>query len=128
MGTSDMETWVLPILTIVAGIITALITSQGLWSHLSTKSNKVSAESELLRGLAHTRIMSLCEKYIDRGWITPEEYEDLITYLYHPYLELGGNGTVKKMVDNEINRLPVRHIDMSLEQANANRRCYTKGE
>ncbi len=113
MGASDMETWVLPVLTIVAGIVTSLITSQGLWAHLSTKCQKDSAESELLRGLAHTRIMSLCEKYIDRGWITPEEYEDLITYLYHPYLELGGNGTVKKMVDNEINRLPIHHIEMN---------------
>ena len=110
MDTSDMETWVVPILTIVAGIITSLITSQGLWAHLSAKWQKDSAESELLRGLAHTRLMDLCEKYIDRGWITPEEYEDLITYLYHPYLKLGGNGTVKKMVDNEINRLPVQHI------------------
>lgn len=113
MGASDMETWVLPILTILAGIITSLITSQGLWAHLSAKWQKDSAESELLRGLAHTRIMSLCEKYIERGWITPEEYEDLITYLYHPYLELGGNGTVQKMVDNEINRLPIRHIEMN---------------
>ena len=111
MDTSDMETWVLPILTIVAGIVTSLITSQGLWAHLSEKWQKDSAESELLRGLAHTRIMSLCEKYIERGWIAPEEYEDLITYLYHPYLELGGNGTVKKMVDNEINRLPIRCIE-----------------
>ena len=110
MDTSDMETWVVPILTIVAGIITSLITSQGLWAHLSAKWQKDSAESELLRGLAHTRLMDLCEKYIDRGWITPEEYEDLVTYLYHPYLKLGGNGTVKKMVDNEINRLPVQHI------------------
>lgn len=113
MDASDMETWVLPILTILAGIVTSLITSQGLWAHLSAKWQKDSAESELLRGLAHTRIMSLCEKYIDRGWITPEEYEDLITYLYHPYLELGGNGTVKKMVDNEINRLPIHHIEMN---------------
>ena len=113
MDASDMETWVLPVLTIVAGIVTSLITSQGLWAHLSEKWQKDSAESELLRGLAHTRILSLCDKYIDRGWITPEEYEDLITYLYHPYLELGGNGTVKKMVDNEINRLPIRHIEMN---------------
>ena len=113
MDTSAMETLWLPILTIVAGIITSLITSQGLWSHLSTKSRKDSAEADLLLGLAHTRIMNLCEKYIERGWITPEEYEDLITYLYNPYLELGGNGTVKKMVDNEINRLPIHHIKMN---------------
>ena len=117
MGASDMETWVLPILTIVAGIVTSLITSQGLWAHLSAKWQKDSAESELLRGLAHTRIMSLCEKYIERGWITPEEYEDLITYLYHPYLELGGNGTVQKMVDNEINRLPIHHIEKNQDIA-----------
>ena len=128
MDTSAIETLVLPILTIAAGIITALISSQGLWSHLSTKSRKNSAEADLVRGLGHTRIMDLCDKYIKRGWITPEEYEDLITYLYQPYLELGGNGTVKKMVDNEINRLPMRHINMSPEQANANRRCSTKGE
>lgn len=110
MDTSGIETWLLPILTIISGIITSMITSQGLWAHVSEKSHKDSAESELLRGLAHTRITNLCEKYIDRGWITPEEYEDLITYLYHPYLELGGNGTVKKLVENEINRLPIRHI------------------
>ena len=115
MDTSAIETLVLPVLTIAAGIITSLITSQGLWNHISTKSRKDSAEADLLRGLAHTRIMSLCEKYIERGWITPEEYEDLITYLYHPYLELGGNGTVKKMVDNEINRLPIQHIKTDLD-------------
>lgn len=112
MDTSGIETWLLPILTIISGIITSMITSQGLWNHVSEKSHKDSAESELLRGLAHTRIMNLCEKYIDRGWITPEEYEDLITYLYHPYLELGGNGTVKKMVENEVNRLPIQHIEI----------------
>ena len=128
MDNSAMVTLGLPILTIVAGIVTSLITSQGLWNHVSTKSRKDSAEADLLLGLGHTRIMNLCEKYIHRGWITPEEYEDLITYLYHPYLELGGNGTVKKMVENEINRLPIHHINMSLEQADANRRCHTKGE
>ena len=126
MDISVMETLGLPILTIAAGIITALISSQGLWSHLSTKSRKNSAEADLLLGLGHTRIMNLCEKYTKRGWITPEEYEDLITYLYQPYLQLGGNGTVKKMVENEINRLPIHHINMSVEQAEANRRCHTK--
>lgn len=113
MGASNIETWVLPILTILSGIITSLITSQGLWAHLSAKWQKDSAESELLRGLAHTRIMSLCVKYIDRGWITPAEYEDLITYLYQPYLKLGGSCvTVQKMVDNEVSRLPIHHVEI----------------
>ena len=71
MDISFMETLGLPILTSAAGIITALISSQGLWSHLSTKSPKNSAEADLLLGLGHTRIMNLCEKYTKRGWITP---------------------------------------------------------
>ena len=62
-------------------------------------------------GLAHTRILTLCGQYIERGFITPEEYEDLVTYLYTPYIEMGGNGTVKRMMENEINKLPIRHID-----------------
>lgn len=105
-----LETILIPLLTIVGGIITAFATSSGFWAHKTAKSQKNTAEENLLRGLAHTRLMALCEKYIERGWITPEEYEDLIVYLYQPYIELGGNGTIKKMVDNEINKLPIRHM------------------
>jgi hypothetical protein len=115
MDSIALESWLLPVLSLIAGVVTSLITSQGFWAHQTAKSQKNNAESHLLRGLAHTRIMTLCEKYIDRGWITPEEYEDLITYLYQPYLELGGNGTVKKMVENEINKLPIRHTSEHIE-------------
>ena len=110
MNSIDLESWLLPVLSLVAGMITSLITSQGFWAHQTAKSQKNDAEAHLLRGLAHTRIMTLCGKYIERGWITPEEYEDLITYLFHPYIELGGNGTVKKMMETEINKLPIRHM------------------
>lgn len=110
MNSIDLESWLLPVLSLVAGMITSLITSQGFWAHQTAKSQKNDAEAHLLRGLAHTRIMTLCGKYIERGWITPEEYEDLITYLYQPYIELGGNGMVKKMVETEINKLPIRHM------------------
>ena len=59
MDIAVVETLGLPILTIVAGIVTSLITSQGFWGHLSTKSRKDSAEADLLLGLGHTRIMNL---------------------------------------------------------------------
>lgn len=111
MDSIALESWLLPVLSLVAGAITSLITSQGFWAYQTTKSQKNDAEVHLLRGLAHTSIITLCTKYIERGWITPEEYEDLITYLYQPYIELGGNGTVKKMMENEINKLPIRHMN-----------------
>lgn len=40
------------------------------------------------------------------GYITQDEYENLHDYLYEPYLELGGNGTAKKVMA-EVERLPL---------------------
>ena len=46
-------------------------------------------------------------KYIERGWITKDEYENLYEYLYKPYAELGGNGSAKRVMD-EVNKLEIR--------------------
>jgi hypothetical protein len=51
------------------------------------------------RGISHQR-------YIERGWITQDEYENLHDYLYKPYEEMGGNGSAKKVMQ-EINKLPI---------------------
>jgi hypothetical protein len=48
-------------------------------------------------------------KYIQRGWITEEEYKNLNDYLYKPYEELGGNGSAKRIM-MEVNKLPIRQI------------------
>ena len=61
----------------------------------------------LLRGLGHDRIMDLGPKYIARGSITKEEYENLHDYLFVPYSNLGGNGTAKKVMD-EVDKLPIK--------------------
>lgn len=61
----------------------------------------------MLMGLAHDRIMCLSAHYMKRGYITKEEYEDLITYLYEPYLEVGGNGSATHIIEDIINKLPV---------------------
>ena len=37
----------------------------------------------------------------------PDEYEDLIHYLYDPYVELGGNGSAEKVMQ-EIKKLPMK--------------------
>jgi hypothetical protein len=58
-------------------------------------------------GLAHDRIIFLGSKYIDRGWITKDEYEDLNTYLYEPYSQFGGNGLAKKVM-LDVEKLPMK--------------------
>lgn len=39
----------------------------------------------MLKGLGHDRICYLGECYIQRGYITKDEYENLHDYLYLPY-------------------------------------------
>ena len=62
----------------------------------------------MLLGIAHDRIMYLGMKYIERGFITKDEYENLDVYLYSPYKKLGGNGACERVID-EVKRLPIRN-------------------
>ena len=64
-----------------------------------SKNNHKTAESKMLMGLAHDRIVELGMKYIERGAITRDEYENLYDYLYLPYKELGGNGSAERVMD-----------------------------
>lgn len=63
-------------------------------------------QSAMLLGLGHDRIVHLGGSYIERGYITQDEYENLHDYLYEPYVALGGNGTAKKVMA-EVDRLPL---------------------
>lgn len=60
----------------------------------------------MLIGLAHDRIVYLGMQYIERGYITQDEYENLYEYLYKPYEKLGGNGSAKRIM-TEVNKLPI---------------------
>ena len=87
---------------IITVFVTALA-STGFWTFIQSRSSKNNAEKELLVGLAHDRIIHVGKQYIRRGYITYDEYNDFITYLYNPYEKLGGNGLalkVKQAVDN----------------------------
>lgn len=85
----------------VVSLVTFLI------SRADKKSNKRTAESDMLMGLGHDRIVFLGSEYVKRGYITKEEYENLHEYLYKPYLELGGNGTAQKIM-KEVEKLDMK--------------------
>jgi len=87
-------------------ILVAMIASTGFWSFVQWIVERKSANSKLLLGLAHDRIMALCSEYIKRGSLTHAEYENLDKYLYKPYIKKGGNGVVKHMMD-KVNQLPI---------------------
>lgn len=64
-------------------------------------------QRDMLIGLGHDRIVYLGGVYIERGYITKDEYENLNDYLYLPYSAMGGNGTAKKVME-EVEKLPMK--------------------
>lgn len=95
--------WVERILTIFA----AVLASSGFWAWLQKRSERKDVRTRMLVGLGHDRIMYLGMKYIERGYITRDEYENLYEYLYKPYAEIGGNGSAKRIM-GEVDKLPIR--------------------
>lgn len=91
---------------VILTIITALLTSSGLWAFLGSRLEKNSAERELIVGIAHIELVFFGMQFLERGWITRDEYETLQD-LYNPYVKLGGNGSGKKIM-KEIENLPIR--------------------
>ena len=70
------------------------------------RSERKSASTQLLLGMAHDRIVFVGKTYLHRGFLTLDEYEDFMKYLVEPYSEFGGNGLAEKIV-NEVKKLPV---------------------
>lgn len=97
-----MEPWFQILLTVFSSVLA----SSGLWAYITKRLEKKDVKSEMLVGLAHDRIMYLGTSYIERGYITYDEYENLYEYLYKPYKKMGGNGSAKHVMD-EVNKLPI---------------------
>lgn len=100
-----MDIWV----QIAVPLVAAVLTSSGLWAVVARRADKGDAQRKMLVGLAHDRIVHLGMVYVDRGYITQDEYENLNDYLYAPYEKMGGNGSAKRVME-EVRRLPMHKI------------------
>lgn len=100
----------------VAGFLAA---SGGFWVYLMKRMrarDKVrNADSHLLMGLAQHKIIQLGMQYIERGWVTNDEFRDLRRYLYEPYCDLGGNGAAERIM-YAVQRLPFRSTNSIQEE------------
>ena len=99
-----MDNWLQMTLTVVC----AVIASSGFWAYLQARRERKDVKTRMLVGLAHDRILSLGMQYIERGYITRDEYENLYEYLYRPYEKMGGNGSAKRIMQI-INTLPIQN-------------------
>lgn len=100
-----MPAWLQMVITIVCSVMA----SSGFWAYLMNRRDKKDAKTKMILGLGHDRIITLAMNYIERGWITQDEYEDLNKYLYQPYREMGGNGTAERLMI-DVKKLPIHHV------------------
>ena len=91
---------------IILTIVTALLASSGLWAFLGKKLERNNSEREVLVGIGHIELVFFGMQYIERGWITRDEYETMQD-LYKPYVKLGGNGSGTRIMQ-ELEKLPIR--------------------
>jgi len=92
---------------IIVTLIAAVFGSTGFWTWVQNRNKKKSAEAMLLLGIAYDKILWQCNKHIEQGYISADDYDDLNKYLFVPYREMGGDGTAEKLME-EVKRLPTR--------------------
>ncbi len=100
-----MDVWT----QVAVPLVVAGLTSSGLWAVVAKRADKGDAQRKMLVGLAHDRIVHLGMVYVDRGYVTQDEYENLNDYLYAPYEKMGGNGSAKRVME-EVRRLPMHKM------------------
>ena len=96
-------------LALTAAVLGSALASSGLWALVGRRADKDDAERKMLVGLAHDRIVHLGMAYVERGYITQDEYENLRVYLYEPYEKMGGNGSARRVM-LEVDKLPVHKM------------------
>lgn len=100
------------ITTIIVAIIGSGVLNTLLNYIISTREKKIeqnSGEKKGIRLIMKNDIRSLCDKYMQQGWIYEDELEDLIAMhnCYHD--DLGGNGFLDKLM-KEVMNLEIRGI------------------
>lgn len=98
------------VMQLVLTSVVSVVASSGFWAWLQSRNKTKTATDRLLLGLAYDKIVSLGMSYIDRGWISRDEYEDFQNYLYIPYKESGGNGVAERIM-HDVSLLPLRSPD-----------------
>lgn len=88
-------------------MIITIFASTGFWTFLGIVYANRSKRNNLLLGLAYVQIVSKCEHYISEGEIGINEYKELKSYLFEPYINMGGDGVAKNLIE-QVDRLSMK--------------------
>lgn len=94
---------------ISSGALSTLIS--GLFSIWQTRRKKADGVRDGVKMILYDRIKFLGKKYIERGYVTTEELEDLTTMhgIYHDPEGLNGNGFLDALMNN-VSKLPLKGV------------------
>lgn len=92
---------------ISSGALSAIISA--IFNALQTRKKRKDGVRDGVKIILYDRIKFLGKAYINRGFVTAEELEDLTTMhqIYHDPEGLNGNGFLDSLMKN-VNRLPLK--------------------
>lgn len=90
--------------------VTAVLGGSGIWAWAKNKADRSDNEAKLLLSVTRNQLISLGRAYIERGYITMDEYEEYESE-YQIYSALGGNGLARR-VFKRVDELPMMPNDV----------------
>ena len=91
-------------------ILASVLASSGFWAFIQSRREKKDAKTLMILGIGYQQIRQIGQEYISRGWITWDEYNEFIKYLYEPYKRMGGDGVADR-IKEELSKLPSSPIN-----------------
>lgn len=86
-------------------LITTVLSGPGIWAWAKTRAQRNDSEGNLLLRVTKNQLVSQGREYLNRGYVTMDEYEEYESE-YKLYLELGGNGLARRIFE-QVDDLPM---------------------
>lgn len=86
-------------------LITTVLSGPGIWAWAKTRTTRNKSEDMLLLQVAKNQLVTQGRKYLKRGYITMDEYEEYEAE-YQIYSALGGNGLARRIFE-QVDDLPM---------------------
>lgn len=86
-------------------LITTVLSGPGIWAWAKTLTQRNNSEDRLLLQVAKNQLVSHGRKYLNRGYITMDEYAEYESE-YELYTNLGGNGLARRIFE-QVDELPM---------------------
>ena len=86
-------------------VLSAVFGAPGMWALVKAKTDRSDNMAKLLLSVSRTQLVALGRTYIERGYITMDEYEEYEAE-YNIYSALGGNGLARRIF-KQVDELPM---------------------